>query len=127
MVTTVVGTLSTRGWARTPEEKIRELINHFTESGYSQSVLYKGSIKSLSYLRAAYIEDPTALAEEVQKSLTTLLRNVFFEPDSVVEVEVTSEADRGSEVVYRLVITARVPVAGQKYDVYDSVEIKEQS
>lgn len=127
MVTTVVGTLSTRGWARTPEEKIRELINHFTESGYSQSVLYKGSIKSLSYLRAAYIEDPTALAEEVQKSLTTLLRNVFFEPDSVVEVEVTSEADRGSEVIYRLVITARVTVAGQKYDVYDSVEIKEQS
>lgn len=127
MVTTVVGTLSTRGWARTPEEKIRELINHFTESGYSQSVLYKGSIKSLSYLRAAYIEDPTALAEEVQKSLTTLLRNVFFEPDSVVEVEVTSEADRGSEVVYRLVITARVTVAGKKYDVYDSVEIKEQS
>ncbi|MCT7476120.1 hypothetical protein N5V81_14140 [Escherichia coli] len=28
-----VGTLSTRGWARTPQEKARELMNHYTESG----------------------------------------------------------------------------------------------
>lgn len=127
MVTPVVGTLSTRGWARTPEEKLREIINHFTESGYSQSVLYRGNIKSLSYLRAMYIEDPAALAENVQLSLTTLIRNVFAETSNLVEVEVNTASDRDSEVVYRLMISARVTIAGQKYDAYDSVDIKESS
>lgn len=127
MAMPVVGTLSTRGWARTPEEKLRELINHFTESGYSQSVLYKGNIKSLSYLRANYLDDPAALVENVQKSLTTLLRNVFSEPNCEVSVEVSTESEAGSEVVYRLVISARVIIDGQKYDAYDSVEIKEKS
>lgn len=125
MVTPVVGTLSTRGWARTPEEKIRELINHYTESGYSQSVLYKGNIKSLSYIRALHQNDPAALAEEVQNSLIGLLRNVFSETYNEVDVDVAAESDNGSDVIFRLVISARVTIHGQRFDAYDVVAIKE--
>ena len=120
---TVVGTVSTRGWAITPEERIREIINHFTESGYSQSVIYRGNIKSLSYLRASYMEDPVALAEAVRDSLKELLTNVFGAEGGVVDVEVTTESDRQSEVVYVLVISAMVTIDGNRYDIHDSVRL----
>lgn len=123
MQKTIVGTVSTRGWARTPEEKIREAINHFTEAGYSQSVLYRGKIKSLAYLRAMYVQDPEALAEAVRESLTTLLGNIFSADGGKVEVDVTTEQDNQSEVVYVLVIAARVTLDNQQYDVANSVRL----
>lgn len=120
---TVVGTVSTRGWAITPEERIRELINHFTESGFSQSVIYRGKIKSLSYLRASYSDDPAALADAVRESLTELLQNVFGAEGGTVEVEASTEPDGQSEVVYALVITALVTINGIRYDIHDSVRL----
>lgn len=120
---TVVGTVSTRGWAVTPEERIRELINHFTESGFSQSVLYRGKIKSLSYLRAQYSEDPSGLADAVRESLTELLQNVFGPEGGTVEVDTSTEPDGQSEVVYILVISALVTINGTRYDIHDSVRL----
>ncbi len=120
---TVVGTVSTRGWAVTPEERIREIINHFTESGFSQSVIYRGKIKSLSYLRACYLEDPASLADEVRDALTELLKNVFGPEGGTVEVETSTEPDGQSEVVYVLVITAMVTINGNRYDIHDSVRL----
>lgn len=120
---TVVGTVSTRGWAITPEERIRELINHFTESGFSQSVIYRGKIKSLSYLRASHSDDPAGLADAVRESLTELLQNVFSAEGGTVEVEASTEPDGQSEVVYALVITALVTINGIRYDIHDSVRL----
>lgn len=123
MQKTIVGTVSTRGWARTPEEMIREAINHFTEAGYSQTVLYRGKIKSLSMLRAMHVQSPEDLADAVRDNLTALLGNIFSADGGKVEVDVTTESDGQSEVVYMLVIAARVTLNNQQYDVANNVRL----
>ncbi|QVW56178.1 hypothetical protein pEaSNUABM6_00042 [Erwinia phage pEa_SNUABM_6] len=104
-----VGTLSTRGWAITTGDKITELMNHYTESGFSQSVIYRGNIKSFSYRCAAFAQDPEELASKVQQDLVALYGAVF---PAGTEVECTYEYLADSDVRYRLIISLRVlPVA----------------
>lgn len=90
----VVGTLSSRGWARTPEEKIREVMNSYTESGFSQSVIYRNNIRSYSYARQICAQqDPDTLREYVENDLKILYGNVFPEKVSVEAEIVYSETE----------------------------------
>lgn len=92
--TIVVGTLSTRGWARTPEEKIREVMNNYTEAGYSQSVIYRDNIRSYSYARQMCTQqDPDTLREYVENDLIILYGNVFPEKVSVTAEVVYDETE----------------------------------
>ncbi|AEP83858.1 hypothetical protein EXP36_00320 [Salmonella enterica subsp. enterica serovar Weltevreden] len=111
-----VGTLSTRGWARTPQEKARELMNHYTESGYSQSVVYRGNIKSLAYTQAVFAQDPDGMVAQIKMDLENLYGNVF---PAGVEVETSWEFLKDSDVRYRIFISVRVQEVadGEWYDV----------
>ncbi|ENC1563158.1 hypothetical protein ABKB65_000943 [Salmonella enterica subsp. enterica serovar Bareilly] len=111
-----VGTLSTRGWARTPQEKARELMNHYTESGYSQSVVYRGNIKSLAYTQAVFAQDPDGMVAQIKMDLESLYGNVF---PAGVEVETSWEFLKDSDVRYRIFISVRVQEVadGEWYDV----------
>lgn len=111
-----VGTLSTRGWARTPQEKARELMNHYTESGYSQSVVYRGNIKSLAYTQALYAQDPDGMVAQIKSDLEKLYGNVF---PAGVEVATSWEFLENSDVRYRVFISVRVQEVtdGEWYDV----------
>ncbi|AWN08964.1 hypothetical protein MLDJOKPK_00140 [Salmonella phage SPAsTU] len=110
-----VGTLSTRGWARTPPEKVRELMNHYTEAGYSQSVVYQGNIKSLAYTQAVYAQDPDGMVAQIKTDLEKLYGNVF---PVAVEVETSWQYLPDSDVRYRIYISVRVQdvVDGEWYD-----------
>lgn len=113
-----VGTLSVRGWAKTPEDMIRELMNHYTEAGASQSVIYRGKIKSLAYTKAMLAQSPDAMAEQVKQDLTDLY-GVYF--DSVeCNVDVTYEAD--SDVRFNLNIQLSVVYNGVRMDAVNYVE-----
>lgn len=114
-----VGTVSTRGWARTPREKIRELMNHYTESGYSQSMLYQGNIKSMAKAQQLFSQDPDGLANQIKKDLEWLYGNVFPEG---VEVQTSWEFLNGSDVRYRINIALRVMSGGEWIDVERYVE-----
>ncbi|ANZ48877.1 hypothetical protein HOV30_gp027 [Erwinia phage Derbicus] len=120
----VVGTLSTRGWAVTAEEKIREVMNNYTEAGFSQSVLYQGNIKSLEHARFRTEQDMDALRSEVKKDLESLYGNIF--PDGVlVNTQVIQEDE--SDVRYRLYIEVEVTEGENRYSIekYVNVENKE--
>ena len=105
-----VGTLSTRGWAKTTGDIITELMNHYTEAGYSQSVIYRGIFKSFSFRCAAFAQDPEELASKVQQDLVSLYGGVFT---AGVEVECTYEYLNDSDIRYRLIISLRVlPAVG---------------
>ncbi|QXO09748.1 hypothetical protein pEaSNUABM38_00026 [Erwinia phage pEa_SNUABM_38] len=120
----VVGTLSTRGWAVTAEEKIREVMNNYTEAGFSQSVLYQGNIKSLEHARFRTEQDMDALRSEVKKDLESLYGNIF--PDGVlVNTQVVQEDE--SDVRYRLYIEVEVTEGENRYSIekYVNVENKE--
>ena len=74
-----VGTVSTRGWAKTPRERIREMMNHYTEAGYSQSQIYQGNVRSLAKAKQMFAQDPDGLANRVKTDLTTLYEHIFPE------------------------------------------------
>ena len=115
-----VGTLSTRGWARTPQEKIRELMNHYTESGVSQSIVYAGNIKSMAAQQANYAQDPDGMAAQVKNDLNELYGNIF--PEGVeVDVEPSFLAD--STVRFQLNIELRVTDGGKEYDAVRFVHV----
>lgn len=115
---TGVGTLSLRGWALTPEDMIRELMNHYTESGVSQSVIYRGKIKSLAYTKAVYAQNPEGMASAVQVDLLALFGNVFDDVECTVDV--TYEED--SDVRFNLNIYLRVQYKGTWMDAVNYVE-----
>lgn len=115
----VVGTLSTRGWARTAKEQIRELMNHYTEAGFSQSQIYQGNVKSLAKSMQLYPQDPEGLAAQVKDDLTSLYGNVFPEG---VEVNTNWEYLQDSDVRYRINISLRVMKNGEWIDAERYVE-----
>ncbi|ECD1607310.1 hypothetical protein M8812_002353 [Salmonella enterica subsp. enterica serovar Bareilly] len=114
-----VGTVSTRGWAKTPRERIREMMNHYTEAGYSQSQIYQGNVRSLAKAKQMFAQDPDGLANRVKTDLTTLYEHIFPEG---VEVETTWEYLPDTDVRYRIIIQARVMSGGVWYDVERYVE-----
>lgn len=114
-----VGTVSTRGWARTPRERIREAMNHYTEAGYSQSQIYQGNVRSLAKAQQMYAQDPDGLASKVKSDLTAIYGNIFPEG---VEVETKWEYLPDTDVRYRVIIQARAKSGGIWYDVERYVE-----
>lgn len=114
----VVGTLSTRGWAKTPEEKIREVMNNYTESGYSQSVVYRGHIRSYAYARQQCAQqDPETLAEYVNADLLVLYGNVFPEKVSV-ETEVVYDEVQTERFALKIAVEIYdngIPYSAEKY------------
>lgn len=115
----VVGTVSTRGWARTAKEQIRELMNHYTEAGFSQSQIYQGNVKSLAKAQQIFSQDPEGLANRIKSDLENLYGNVFPEG---VEVETTWEYVQDSDVRYRITISLRVMKNGEWIDAIRYVE-----
>lgn len=115
-----VGTVSTRGWARTTSEKITELMNNYTEAGYSQSVIYRDNIKSYAFAVAQYCQQPDLLCQQVEADLRRLYGNVFTEG---VEVETAYEFLPDSDIRYRVVISLRVKVNGEWVDATRSVNV----
>lgn len=115
-----VGTVSTRGWARTTKEKITELMNHYTEAGYSQSVIYRDNIKSYSWSCAQYAQQPDLLAQQVEADLRRLYGNVFPEG---AEAEVNYQFIDANQIKYRIVISVRVMVDGEWFDATKALEV----
>lgn len=118
----VVGRLSVgKGWAKTVEEKIAEKIDHYCHSGYSQSVVFKGNVRSLSKRRQEFNTELEGLSSSVKEDLTFILKNVFrVEPS--VEVETRPNAER--EGVYDLIIAASVTINGVEYDASKYVKVE---
>ncbi|QVW28539.1 hypothetical protein pEaSNUABM8_00042 [Erwinia phage pEa_SNUABM_8] len=115
-----VGTVSTRGWAKTTKEKVKELMNHYTEAGYSQSVIYRGNVKSYAWACAQYAQDPDYLASQVETDLKRLYGNVF--PEGVA-CDVTFRFIDSNQIKYSIDISLRVMVDGEWYDSTNALEV----
>lgn len=115
-----VGTISTRGWAKTTKDKITELMNHYTEAGYSQSQIYRDNIKSYSFACAQYAQQPDLLASQVEADLKRLFGAVFPEG---VQAEASYQFLDDNEIRYRIIISLRVMADGEWYDATRSVNV----
>tara|TARA_Y100001960_G_scaffold61541_1_gene64341 strand:- start:27418 stop:27792 length:375 start_codon:yes stop_codon:yes gene_type:complete len=117
MTEIVVGRLSTKGWAKTVPDKMRQALQNYESSAYSQSTVFAGKIVSWPYAQQRANDDPEVLVSLVQRDLDNLYRSIFSNGE--VNVSVGWEWEDEKEVIFLLTIEIEVRVDGQSFDLND--------
>ncbi len=117
MTDIVVGRLSTKGWAKTTPDKMRQILQNYESAAYSQSTIFAGKILSWPYAQQRAIDDPDTLVTIVQRDLLNLYSSIFSNGE--VEVNVAWEWADDREVVYTLIIGIEVRINGESFDLKD--------
>ncbi len=117
MTDIVVGRLSTKGWAKTTPDKMRQALKNYESAAYSQSTIFAGKIVSWPYAQQRAIDDPDTLVTIVQRDLLNLYSSIFSNGE--VEVNVGWEWTDDREVVYTLIIGIEVRINGASFDLND--------
>lgn len=109
MSNAVVPSLSGAGWVKDPKLQLDTMFAYALVCDYSQSTIYGGSITSIPYIIATYMDDISELCSQLESSLFRYYQRVF----STVQVDVTNTTTDG--VSYALYISVVVTSAGQSY------------
>lgn len=112
---TVVGRLSTTGWAKSDEEIIYQVLANYSNAAFSQSMIYAGHIRSFSNTEKNFGDDPDAMANRVKEDLTVLYNNVLSSEEfGEVEkdIDVSWNYVDENEVKYTLIISAEFRIRG---------------
>lgn len=117
MADVVVGRLSTKGWAKTVPDKMRQALRNYESAAFSQSTVFAGKIVSWPYAQQRAIDDPDTLVTIVQRDLLTLYSSIFSNGE--VEVTVGWEWVDENKVVYILTIAVNVRIGEESYDLND--------
>lgn len=117
MADVVVGRLSTKGWAKTVPDKMRQALRNYESAAYSQSTIFAGKIVSWPYAQQRAIDDPDTLVTIVLRDLQTLYSSIFSNGE--VNVEVDWEWADEKQVLYTLVISINVRIGEDSYDLND--------
>lgn len=67
-----VPTLDTNGWLRDSLSKVVAIFNNYLSTSYSQSDVYRGSLRSLPFTIASNPKDIRALRSDIIDDLTTM-------------------------------------------------------
>ena len=113
----VVGRLSTKGWAKTVPDMMRQALVNYDSSAYSQSTVFAGKVVSWPYAQQRANGDPDVLVNLVQNDLDNLYRNIFSNGE--VNVSVGWEWEDEREVIYLLTIEIEVRIDEQSFDLND--------
>lgn len=105
-----VPTLSPLGFVTAIADKVNALMSYFYVSQYSQTTLYRGSVKPLAWLVQQYGNDPKQIQEQMQTTLQMLFGRYF--DDATVSVITDVEDDR-----IKLTVTAMVRDGATEYNV----------
>lgn len=117
MADVVVGRLSTKGWAKTVPDKMRQALRNYESAAYSQSTIFAGKIVSWPYAQQRAIDDPDTLVTIVLRDLQTLYSSIFSNGE--VNVVVDWEWADEKQVLYTLVISINVRIGEDSYDLND--------
>lgn len=118
----VIPTASTRGYAKTPAERMDTAIVYYMQLGTVSTLRYAGSIRTIqTAIQRAGIgpDNISQIATNVQGDLQVILKNIF---DSAT-VEVTYEQKEPDGATYVLVISATVVDDGVSYDLSKNVTV----
>lgn len=130
MVERVKGTLSTRGWARTPEARMDRTLTDYLSANPSQTVFYRGNVTSLQSDIFSCGGNVDLLIQYVQRNLGLMYSRQFPENSSV---EVTYTVDQVRPDKVDLHIAVLVYENGKAYDLsrvinaIDSVFVSSQN
>ncbi|MGL5648950.1 MAG: hypothetical protein ACRDDY_13965 [Clostridium sp.] len=98
------GTLSTRGWLRTPESRLAGMFTEYEAANPSQSLFYRSKIRSLQSTIQAVGKDPIKLASAIQSDLEGKVKLNFPERAGKVGVECVLNSDE-TEINIEISIT----------------------
>lgn len=130
MVERVKGTLSTRGWARTPEARMDRTLTDYLSANPSQTVFYRGQVTSLQSDIFSCGGDVDRLCQYVKRNLGLMYTRQFPE-NSTVEVTYIADPQKTDKV--DLHISVLVYENGIAYDLsrvinaIDSVFVSSQN
>lgn len=118
-MTTVVPTLSSVGWAKSPAEKADALLAHFYEADYYQTYLYSGQVTNVQYVMEQYGHDVILVAQQLRESLHTYLSRYY----DLVNIDVTSEPMTEPVLTngYQLRVFCQVTENGKEYSFGQSI------
>lgn len=80
-MTSVRGTLSTRGWLYTPEARLDRMLEEYVLANPSQTLFYRGRIRSLIATIRLVGTDPDKLATAIREDLSAKAAINFPERD----------------------------------------------
>jgi len=108
---TILPTLSTSGWLKTPKQIMSKMLVDCLLANYSQSSIFRGNITSIPYLAATYQKNPDLMVAETDIALKKYFERVF----SVVTIEVTHELKNDNVSTYDLYVTVSIVEKGQSH------------
>lgn len=106
------GTLSTRGWLKTPEARLDGMIAEYLLANPSQTLFYRGKVSSLAATVQRVGKNPDKLNNAIQDDLVFKTRMNFPERDGG-RVEVNCTTNEDNEITIQIGIT--VYENGQPY------------
>jgi|JI8StandDraft_1071087.scaffolds.fasta_scaffold01678_5 hypothetical protein len=108
----VVPTLDSRGYLAGIGEKATELLTNFLTSNYSQTELFPGAVKSLTYFIQRHMGDFNTMSASIEDALNQLYSGHFDEVSVSVSIG-EPQADLGmSPVRYNIQINVLVTQDG---------------
>lgn len=97
------GTLSTRGWLKTPESRLDGMMAEYLLANPSQTLLYRGKVSSLASTLQRVGKNPDKLTNAIQDDLMLKARTNFPEREGRVEVNCTTNQD--NEITIQISLT----------------------
>lgn len=111
-------TMSTRGWAKTPETIIDNIFTYYQASNPSQSFTYLNAVHSIQYAIKEAAGRPDTLARLIQEDLTEVLSR-YFPEGAFVDTGYNYIDDNDSQI--NIDISGHVMYNGEKYNLVKSI------
>lgn len=83
----VRGTLSTRGWLRTPEARLDRMMTEYVLANPGQTLFYHGRVRALTATIQSIGTDPDRLSTAIKTDLTKKMEMCFPERTGLLEVD----------------------------------------
>lgn len=118
----VIPTLNSKGYAKTPEERLDAILTYYQSLNPSMTNRYRGKIRSLQnaiWEAGTDSNNIERLVAIVKDDLTKIVSNNF--PDGAT-IEVTSKAERVDGATFNLLISGTVIENGKTYDLSGSLD-----
>ena len=88
---TLVPTLSPKGWLKSISDKCDQCIQYFYLSQYSQTKLYRGSVKPLAWLVQQFGNNAKDIRVELERALQDYFSRYFEHAEVAVTAPVTED------------------------------------
>lgn len=119
--------LDSAGWVTSAPEKAAALFEYYCRSEYSQSNMFRGTVKSLPYTLSLGIQNFVSLQNRIQTELTDMYTPWFDSTEIRVSVDSHKAIDDPDQVEYGINISGVVGEKGRQYQLNRILTIRDKT